>query len=207
MTKRREKKILTLAETEGLKAACVSFSDQVIVFVPLYTAMRLDEVCHLKPSWISENFNIIFIPKEDKEWIPDRLKKGITKWHPKAAGYRKPGTNIIRRHTSARPAYVLNPCLIPILEQIVDHNYMIKMTPKQVSLRLHQLWRNAGFKDRISIHFLRHTALSRLAHAGFTVDDIKGQAGHTDGAFTLRTYIHSDNIMLERRLKEQGGIE
>lgn len=205
--KRREKKILTLAETEALKASCVSFSDQVIVFVPLYTAMRVDEVCHLKSSWISEDCTVIFIPKEDKEWIPERLKKGITKWHPKAAGYRKHGSDVILRHTSSRPAYVLNPSLIPILKQMVEHNYMLKMNPKEVWIRLNQLWKNAGFKDRISIHFLRHTALSRLAHEGFTVDDIKGQAGHTDGAFTFRTYIQADNVMLERRLKEHGGIE
>lgn len=205
--KRREKKILTLAETEALKASCVSFSDQVIVFVPMYTAMRVDEVCHLKPSWISEDCTVIFIPKEDKEWIPERLKKGITKWHPKAAGYRKHGSDVILRHTSSRPAYVLNPSLIPILKQMVEHNYMLKMNPKEVWIRLNQLWKNAGFKDRISIHFLRHTALSRLAHEGFTVDDIKGQAGHTDGAFTFRTYIQADNVMLERRLKEHGGIE
>ncbi len=50
MGKRREQKYLTEDEIEVLKAACEAFSDQLIVYGLLYTGMRVEKLCHLKPS-------------------------------------------------------------------------------------------------------------------------------------------------------------
>ncbi len=45
--KRREQKYLTEEEIEMLKAACGTFSDQLIVYGILYTGMRVDELTPL----------------------------------------------------------------------------------------------------------------------------------------------------------------
>lgn len=51
MGKRHEQKHLTEDEVEKLKAACDTFSDQLIVYGLLYTGMRGDELCHMHPGY------------------------------------------------------------------------------------------------------------------------------------------------------------
>ncbi len=72
--KRREQKHLTEEEIEKLKAACDTFSDQLIVYGLLYTGMRVNELCHLPSGWIDLGEGTITIPREENGWHPKIVK-------------------------------------------------------------------------------------------------------------------------------------
>jgi integrase len=55
----------------------------------------------------------------------------------------------------------------------------------------HRLMRQAGVRKIKPYTASRHAAGSYLAHAGVSPDVIAAWLGHTDAAFTMRTYIHA----------------
>lgn len=55
-----------------------------------------------------------------------------------------------------------------------------------------------GFDERVTIHDLRHTAVSLMLASGSTLDDVKRQVGHSTIAMTSDIYGH----MVEGRSKE-----
>ncbi len=194
MTKRREQKYLTEDEIEKLKAACETFSDQLIVYGLLYTGMRVNELCHLHRGWINLYEGTIRIPREENGW------------HPKIVKVKSIRTGKLLEYRSHRNIPILNPALSRILESMVNSNYKLDMTPKEVWLRLNQLWRKTGSKERISPHILRHTCLTKMVQAGFDITDVAAQAGHHNISITLNTYLHSDNQHLLKSVREKGGI-
>ncbi|HWQ95912.1 MAG TPA: tyrosine-type recombinase/integrase [Candidatus Methylomirabilis sp.] len=195
MGKRRTQKHLTEEECEDLKNACQTFSDQLIVYGLLYTGMRVDELCHMHPGWINLHDNTITIPREENGW------------HPKIVKLVDPGTHQVKKeYCSNRIIPVLNPTLTRILESMCKNKYRLDMTPKEVWARLNQLWKNAGKKDRISPHMLRHTCLTMMVRKNYDITLVAAQAGHHNISITWNTYVHSDNVHLIKTVKEKGGI-
>lgn len=195
MIKRREQKHLTEDEVEKLKAACDTFSDQLIVYGLLYTGMRVDELCHMHPGWINLKDGTITIPREENDWHPK-----IVKVIEKKTGQVK------KEYCSNRIIPVLNPTLTRILESMAGNKYRLDMTPKEVWFRLNQLWRKTGAKDRISPHMLRHTCLTMMVRKDYDITLVAAQAGHHNIAITWNTYVHSDNVSLIKEVKKKGGI-
>lgn len=195
MGKRREQKHLTEEEIEKLKAACNTFSDQLIVYGLLYTGMRVDELCHMHPGWIQLKDGTITIPREENGW------------HPKIVKVLDKKTNeVIKEYCSNRIIPVLNPTLARILESLVRNKYRLDMTPKEVWTRLNQLWIKTGAKDRISPHMLRHTTATSMVNGDYAITDVAAQLGHHNISITWNTYVHSDNVHLIKSVKEKGGI-
>lgn len=202
--RRREKKILTEVEIEKLKAVCETFSNQLIVYGLLYSGMRIDELCHLEASWLNRDCTIITIPESAPEWIPGRISRGETIWSPKKITWHFKHSSGI--HISDRTIPVLNPTLTAILKRVVEYDYKLHMTPKEVWVRVNQLWARTGCEGRISPHFFRHTCFTLMIDAGFEITHVAAQAGHRSTNITLKTYIHPDSAHLIRRVREKGGI-
>lgn len=195
MGKRREQKFLTEDEIEKLKAACVAFSDQLIVYGLYYTGMRVDELCHMHSRWIDLKNGLITIPKEENGW------------HPKIVKIMNKKTREVKKeYCSNRTIPILNPTLKKILESMVKHNYKLDKNPHYVWVRLNQLWRNTGAKDRISPHILRHTTATTMLHDDYAITDVAAQLGHHNVGITWETYVHATNLFLIKSVKEKGGI-
>ncbi len=193
--KRREQKFLTEDEIEKLKAACTTFSDQLIVYGLLYTGMRVDELCHLKPHWINLKDGTITIPAKEGDWHP----KIVHVWDKEENKPKK-------SYCSNRTIAILNPTLFEILKSMVQHKYSLDMTRTEVWVRLNQLWRKTGSKDRISPHILRHTCLTYMCRKNISITSVASQAGHHSIDVTVRAYIHSDPYYALKEIKEKGGI-
>jgi len=182
--KRRKELNISDEELDALKAACKTYSDQLLIYGLLYSGMRIDELCHLKASWIDLQNETIKIPEQDGNW------------HPKT----------VRGHTASRVIPVLNNQLLQLLQPVVDRGAALNMNPHQAWRRLNQLWKKCGYTDSISPHILRHACLTRMANANYAITDIAAQAGHKNTNTTLNTYIHPNAINLIRAVKEKGGI-
>lgn len=193
--KRRGQKYLTEEEIEKLKAACDTFSDQLIVYGILYTGMRVDELCHLHAGWMDLHEGLITIPPEENGWHPK-----IVKVLNKKTGEKK------KKYCSNRIIPVLNPMLSRILETMARHNYRLDMTPKEVWFRLNQLWRKTGSKDRISPHMLRHTTATLMVNKDYAITDVAAQLGHHNVGITWNTYVHAGNVHLIKEVDKKGGI-
>ncbi len=151
MPKRREQKHLSEDELEGLKKACRTFKDQLIVYGLAYSGMRVDELCHLHKGWINLREGTITIPKEENGWHP-KIVKVVDKQSKK----------VIKEYCSNRIIPVLNDTLLLILAALVKYNYRLDMSPKDVWVRLNQLWTSTGYPGKISPHMLRHTCLTMM---------------------------------------------
>lgn len=195
MSKRRDQKYLTDEEIEKLKAACDTFSDQLIVYGTLYTGMRVDELCHMHAGWIDLREGLITIPTEENGWHP-KIVKVINK---------KTG-EVKREYCSNRTIPVLNSTLLAILASLVKYNYRLDMTPKEVWVRLNQLWRKTGCKGRISPHLLRHTTATLMLQKGYDITAVAAQLGHHNAGITWNTYVHASNLHLIKAVREKGGI-
>lgn len=193
--KRRDQKYLNEDEVEKLKAACETFSDQLIIYGLLYTGMRVNELCHLKPHWIDLKAGSITIPKQEGDWHP----KTVHVWD-------KENNRPKKTYISNRTLAILNPTLFEILKSMVKYRYSLNMTPKEVWFRLNQLWRKTGSNDRISPHMLRHTCLTYMCRKNISIPTVAVQAGHHSLEVTVRDYIHSDPYYALKEIKEKGGI-
>ncbi len=195
MSKRREQKHLNEDEVESLKAACDTFSDQLIVYGLTYTGMRVGELCHMHPGWIQLKDGTITIPRKENGW------------HPKIVKVMDKKTQQVKKeYCSNRIIPVLNPTLLRILEDMVKYRYRLDMTPKQVWFRLNQLWRKTGSKGGISPHMLRHTTLTMMVRKDYDITLVAAQAGHHNISLTWNTYVHADNRHLIKGVREKGGI-
>lgn len=192
---RRKQKHLSEEEVERLKAVCVSFSDQLIVYGLLYTGMRVNELCHLHKGWIHLKDATICIPEEEDGWHP----KIVHVWD-------KENNKPKKSYCSNRTVAILNPILIKILEQVVNYNYTLGMNPHDVWVRVNQLWRATGSKERISPHMLRHTCLTFMCRKGISITSVAAHAGHHSIEVTMRDYIHPDQYYAVKEIKEKGGI-
>ncbi len=193
--KRRKQKHLTEDEVERLKAACETFSDQLIVYGILYTGMRVDELCHMHPGWIDLRNGIITIPEEENGWHPKIVKVVDKETH-----------QVKKEYCSNRPIPVLNSTLMLILTSMVRNNYRLDMTPKDVWLRLKQLWRRTGATDSISPHMLRYTTATLMVNKDYAITDVAAQLGHHNIDITWRVYVHTDNVHLIKSVRQKGGI-
>lgn len=180
MSKRREEKVLTNEEILKLKEVCESYNDQLLVFGLLYTAMRVDELVHMKKSWISIDNQTITIPKSEGTW------------HPKT----------IKGHISNRRIPILNNELLLLLKNFHE----LTLDAHGCWVRLNYLWKKTGFEGTISPHYLRHTCLTLMARDGYTVYAISQMAGHKNTSTTLDVYINKDSIDLIKEATKRGGI-
>ncbi len=93
-----------------------------------------------------------------------------------------------------------------ILASMVKNNYRLDMTPKDVWLRVKQLWRMTGAKDSISPHMLRHTTATLMVNKDYAITDVAAQLGHHNIDITWRVYVHSDNMHLIKAVRAKVGI-
>ncbi len=187
---RRENQVLSDEEIEALKTSVETYQDQIIVYGLLYTGMRVDELCHMKPSWIDINNASITIPKHEGDWHPKQ--KTINK---------KNGETYI--NSSARTISILNETLLNILFHFKDRKF--NMNRKDVWVRLNQLWTKTGCEGKISPHYLRHTCLTKMAMKDIPIMDVAQQGGHTV-ATSEKVYLHKSGAHLLRTIRERGGI-
>lgn len=80
------------------------------------------------------------------------------------------------------------------------------MSPKDVWVRVNQLWRKTGAQDRISPHMLRHTTATLMVNKDYSITDVAAQLGHHNIDITWKVYVHADNRHLIKSVKEKGGI-
>jgi integrase len=196
--RRRDQKFLTDAETQALKDACETLTDQVIVYTLLYTGIRVGELVHLRPGWIDLEEGAITIPRKEGTWAPKRVKVLDNEG------------NVKKEYSGSRRIPILNAALLRILGEFrTRRRYRggIGMTSKEVWVRLNQLWKSTGAQDRISPHYLRHTCLSKMLQADYSIGDIAAQAGHHNLDVTIKTYLHGDTHHLFREARKKGGIE
>lgn len=195
MGKRREQKHLSEDEVDKLKAACQTFSDQLIVYGLLYTGMRINELCHLHAGWINLREGTITIPKQEGTWHPKIVKV-----------VDKRSKEVLKEYHSNRTIPVLNPMLLAILASLVKNNYRLDMTPKEVWFRLNQLWAMTGLPGKISPHMLRHTCLTMMVRKDYDITDVAAQAGHHNIQITWDNYVHKDSGHLIKSARQKGGI-
>jgi len=183
--KRRAIFRLNDTEIEALKGATENLQDQYLIYILLYTGMRIGELQHLKPSWINIREKTITIPEEDNGWSPKTSGKGLSK------------------HCSARTVGVLNEDAVTILSTFTSFN----MDRFQARRRLQYLAKKAGLDAwQISPHQLRHTHLSLMASKGFSVVALQEQAGHANPELVIEKYVHGSGREVKNERKRIGNI-
>ena len=78
--------------------------------------------------------------------------------------------------------------------------------PNAAYRRLKALLREAGIKESIPFHGLRHTFATHALASGVDAKTLSGILGHTDAAFTLNTYTHVTGDMQKQAAAIVGSF-
>jgi integrase len=145
-----------------------------------YTGMRLGELLNMKWNWIDFSQNVITIKNSD-EFNTKNKRERIIPIHPKV-------NQILKRIISIGRL---------LQENYVFHRYVgVKLNEDFISKQFKKAVRQAGLKDGIHFHTLRHSFASVLVQRGVSLYAVKELLGHESIKTTqVYSHLHQDNLL------------
>ncbi len=84
--------------------------------------------------------------------------------------------------------------------QILSDSRIFPFSKEYASRKFREVMRKIGYRE-IRLHDLRHTALTSMANAGFSLKELMAQSGHRTAAVASR-YIHVDEKIIREKLSK-----
>ena len=167
---------LSPQEVDRFKKAAKDLCEVFLVYVLLYTGMRVSEVVHMKLSWVNFDRGIITIPESQ----PCRCQEC------KAALYNRKG-KMTKPADTWKPKTSSSARVIPVVPEVEDvlksffskHKVVMDVVPSRGSAyhTLKVVARRAGIKHPVFPHALRGTFATMLAVKKFGVFELKDALG------------------------------
>ena len=162
--------------------------DKLLIYIALYTGLRIGEVCALRWEDVELNSKVIFVRKTvSRSWVYENGAKHSV--------------------LSATPPKTPSSFrCIPICSKLfkIIENYPYRKTngyistntaqefisPRTFEYRYKRVLKSAGITS-VNFHALRHTFATRCIERGVDVKTLSEILGHANAAITLNTYVHS----------------
>lgn len=190
--RQRGSKSLTKTERKRLIASISgqSTDTQLEVLLPLYTGLRVGELCALRMKDIDFKDGIIHVRETLQRVRRIEQNKGKSKTQVVLTSAKSEGS---------QREIPIPPPLLPLLKQkkagsfndaflLGDGNK--PMEPRTVQRHFHQILKKAGLAPR-GMHALRHTFATLCLENGADIVTISELLGHSDAAVTFR-YLHTN---------------
>jgi len=173
--------------------------DKLLIYIALYTGLRIGEVCALRWEDIDLNLKVIYVRQTvSRSWVCDNGSKHSV------LSVTPPKT-----HSSFR--------CIPICSKLysIIENYPYRralgyistntakefISPRTFEYHYKRVLKSAGVAT-VNFHALRHTFATRCIERGVDVKTLSEILGHANAAITLNTYVHS-SLELKRTQLEK----
>lgn len=173
--------------------------DKLLIYIALYTGLRIGEVCALRWEDIELNSKVIYVRQTvSRSWVSENgSKRSVLSVTPP------------KTHSSFRCIPICSK-LYRIIESFPyrkAHGYVSTNTtqkfisPRTFEYRYKRVLKIAGVTS-VNFHALRHTFATRCIERGVDVKTLSEILGHANAAITLNTYVHS-SLELKRSQLEK----
>lgn len=169
--------------------------EKLLIYLTLYTGIRIGEACALRWEDISLDSKLIYIRKTvSRIWCYEKGKK----YSKLVVGPPKTGSSfrcipICSRLYSVLSSFPWRKNGGYVLSNICDGNFA---SPRTFEYRYKKILKAAKLEP-VNYHTLRHTFATRCIECGVDIKSLSEILGHADTSITLNTYVHS-SIELKR---------
>jgi len=200
-----KKNVLTDEEVSRLLKVCRGLAERLVVYVLLYTGMRVSEFIHMRRSWVDLKSGFIVIPESQPCDLHPECRKGreVKDWSTGRKTFIK---NLwrVKVPDAARSIPIL-PEVRPVLEEFFSRYEAVSdLIPSRI-----EAWRivktvakRAGLSKRVFPHVLRGTFASVLAGKDFDALSIQAVLGWRS-VKTADEYIRISPQRLMKMMKEK----
>lgn len=200
-----KRNLLTDDEVSRLLSACGSPVEKLVVYVLLYTGMRVSEFIHMKRSWINWDSGFITVPESQPCTLHRECRRArvVKDW---STGEYVEVRNLWRAKVpeAARSIPIL-PEVKPVLKEFFNgHMAVSEVVPDRIEAWkiVKAVARKAGLKKRVFPHVLRGTFASILAGKDFDALSVQAVLGWKS-VKTADEYIRISPQRLMKMMKEK----
>lgn len=169
--------------------------DKLLVYITLYTGLRIGEACALRWEDISLESRLIFVRHTvSRIWYSENGKK-----HSKLmAGTPKTEASLRTIPICSKLYDVIHsfPHRKSCGYILMNRNNLSFVSPRTFEYRFKQMLMRCSL-DPVNYHALRHTFATRCIERGVDIKSLSEILGHADTSITLNFYVHS-SIELKR---------
>ncbi len=191
-TRRREMRVLSVAEARRLLEVAADTSIYALLYVALETGARRGELLALR--WAD-----IDLPSREvrvRRTIREFAGRGIVEMEPKTHRSRRAvalsaeAVRVLRRHRAEQGAHRLRlGARWRERDLVFPSGIGTHWRPSNMRRAFQSLLREAEL-DGVTFHTLRHTCASLMAMQGVPITSISAQLGHASSAITYAIYAH-----------------
>ncbi len=174
--------------------------EKLLIYITLYTGLRIGEVCALRWEDIDLESKIIFIRQTvARIWYQENGKKASKL----TASYPKTGTSVRSIPICSKLHNIITT--FPNRKRsgyVMAHRNGTDFTsPRTFEYRYKRILQNCHLEP-FNYHTLRHTFATRCIERGMDIKSLSEILGHADASLTLNTYVHS-SVELKRQQLEK----
>ena len=174
--------------------------EKLLIFITLYTGLRIGEICALRWEDIDLESKLLYVRQTvSRVWISedDKKKSKLIIGSPKSE-------SSLRCIPICSKLYTIL-CSFPYRKK---HGYILMnaednsfISPRTFEYRYKAILKRCSLEP-VNYHALRHTFATRCIERGVDIKSLSEILGHSDVSITLNTYVHS-SIELKRRQMEK----
>lgn len=173
--------------------------DKLLIYITLYTGLRIGEVCALKWEDIDVDAKVIHIHQTvSRSWAQESGTKhsvlSVTSPKTKSSFRCIPICSKLYKTISCFPCRKSHGYISPGIAQSF-------ISPRTFEYRYKQVLKSTGIKP-VNFHALRHTFATRCIERGVDVKSLSEILGHANVSITLNTYVHSSMELKRLQLEK-----
>lgn len=169
--------------------------DKLLIYITLYTGLRIGEACALRWEDINLEAKIIYVRQTvSRVWYPENGKK---------RSKLIIGTPKTKSSLRCIPICSKLYAVLSNFGHRKKHGYVLSnlndggfVSPRTFEYRYKKILKSCHL-DPVNYHALRHTFATRCIERGVDIKSLSEILGHADASITLNTYVHS-SIELKR---------
>lgn len=199
---RKELTVLSESEQSRLENELLDNmnEEKLLIFITLYTGLRIGEICALRWEDISLESNLLYVRKTvSRVWYIENGRKRsrlIVDLPKTKSSYRC--IPICSKLSSVISAFLFRHRTGYMLSGVNDTDFV---SPRTFEYRYKKIMKKANVR-LVNYHALRHTFATRCIERGVDIKTLSEILGHADASITLNTYVHSSvdlkRIQLEK---------
>jgi len=180
--------LLDEPKIEIVKAAVKTEQEKFLLWILLYTGLRISEFTHMKDTWIDWNKQLIKIPESQTCYCYECIKKDNT-WHPKTK-------------RAARAIPIVPEIKQQLQEYFQEHKDIMELISDRIMA--YKLIQKVSKRAKIKLfpHCLRGTFATMLATKNFNVFEIQDCLGWNNPK-TAAEYIRLSGAQVSKAFNEK----
>ena len=173
--------------------------DKLLIYITLYTGLRIGEACALRWEDIDLDSKVIYVRQTvSRSWVSeDGTKYSVLSVAPpktKSSFRCIPICSKLYRIIESFPYRKAQGYVSPNTSQGF-------ISPRTFEYRYKSVLKCSGIKS-VNFHALRHTFATRCIERGVDVKSLSEILGHADASITLNTYVHSSMELKRMQLEK-----